>query len=277
MYAQFNGNNTVAWCVDQVAKIMDKAGFKLPRNFKFEPISPGILGTYDSYSDTVTVNALLQEFSNLEKQNLLEERQKDFHPKTRHFLQTYLHEFSHAAHFHNLQEKMGSSNAYRLFSGTLNRYSPKDIIVGPLNTIIKDSVPDSASKIINKVFPPDNGIYSKTNLKEYFAEKNSKRLAQQLGDSYIVSNINSSMKASYKIHPEHWQLGPLLWERFSKRISHNLFDDSKVFLYKATEAIKFVAEAVELCKKEVAYLDGDIFHGNEDLLIKNALLKRKNI
>ena len=128
LYAQFNGNNTVAWCVEQVAKIMDKAGFKLPRNFKFEPTSPDALGMYNSYSDTVTINALIPEFSNLEQQNLLEERQKDFHPKTRHFLQTYLHEFSHVAHFHNLQDKMGSSDAYGLFSGTLNIFSLVDAV-----------------------------------------------------------------------------------------------------------------------------------------------------
>ncbi len=276
--AKFRGNNTVAWCVEQVVEIMDKAGFKLPRNFNFEPISPDTLGTYNSYSDTVTINSLIPEFSNLEQQNLLEERQKEFHPKTRHFLQTYLHEFSHAAHFRNLQNKLGSSKAYELFSGTLNKYSPRNILVGPMNAIIKDITKGSASEIINKVFPPDNGVYAQTNLKEYFAEKNSKMLAQQLGDNYIVSNINPEMKDSYKIHPKDWQFGPLLMKSFSGQACKFFGDDYRMkdFWEKTFEVAKSIIDIVNLCKKEIAYTDGDIFHGNEDQLLNNQeLLKRR--
>ena len=147
-----------AYSVSKTARIFQSLGFELPKKFKFEPLDYGILGTYTPSTDTVRVNSAYEEFHDIKKQNRLEESNIGYHPNTGHFLQTYLHEFSHAAHYKNLCKKFGETKAYDLFFGFLSKSTPRDFIVGPMNTVLKSICPDFASEIINNVFPPKNGL-----------------------------------------------------------------------------------------------------------------------
>ncbi len=158
---------------------MRQAGFKLPKVFGFLPLNDLVegkpLGVYVKEEDMICINADYPQFTDLRAQNELEEAQGTFHPTTKHFLQTYLHEFSHAAHFHNLCDRHGYEKAIQLFDGILNNCSPDEFIVGPLNAMIKSKCPKFGHKIIDSIFPPSNGLYALKNLKEYFAEKKRKQ------------------------------------------------------------------------------------------------------
>lgn len=63
---------------------MQRAGFKLPSNFSFEPLEDtDTLGMYSPTNDTVCINSKLTAFSDLVAQNHLEESQGTYHPKTK--------------------------------------------------------------------------------------------------------------------------------------------------------------------------------------------------
>ena len=255
--ADFAGCNTVAWCVEQVAKIMTQAGFILPKAFKFCPLSKkNYLGIYDSEIDTVCINSNYNEFTNLISQNNLEESQGNYHPITKHFLQTYIHEFSHAAHFNNICSNCGEERSIKIFENDLANYSPNEVIVGPMNALIRSKLPRFLDKIVNAVIPPANGLYALTNLKEYLAEKNAKKISVQLGDSYntlLVKNIASE----YQTHPYNWDV----LDEFKKLIKPKsafafLESDQNLLDY-----ANIVLKSILLFNKDIKYVDGDIFHG----------------
>lgn len=191
--ADFGGVPTVAMCCKKVVEIMEHYGFELPSKFSFEPLKHRTLGTYSSYQDKVCINSNMKEFQDVVKQNRLEERQGSYHPITGHFLQTYLHEFSHAAHFHNLCNKLGYNRANNVFWGYLSEHSPSDVVVGPLNAFVKSFFKNNFMRnMVNKVIPPTNGLYAKTDLSEYMAEKNARWIAKDLGDN-LTLGYNSNL------------------------------------------------------------------------------------
>ena len=255
--------NTVAWCVKEVVEIMKKAGFKLPSKFSFNYFTDSdALGKYAPKTDTVDINSKYTEFTDLEKQNKLEESQGTFHPKTKHFLQTYLHEFSHAAHFQNLCYRYGYDNAKEMMLGYLNsnENSASVFIREPLNTALKCHFPTlNLLGIIDKVCPPNNGEYAAETLNEYFAEKNSRIIAEQLGSNYIPSNVSSSLASSYTTHPSGWKLKSELGKTIKPR---NIFEWMNPVMSASFKVI-------DKCKEHISYIDGDIYHGNIDYLQKN--------
>lgn len=197
------GSKTVAYCLEQTIKIMSRAGFQLPQNFVFGPEEKGTLGTYCPSTDTVLINSNYNEFYNIEEQNKMEEGHGSFHPDTKHFLSTYLHEFSHAAHYKNLCNNFGIAKAYAIFMREMPKYSPGDIILGPINSILKTNFPKFASSLIQELFPPEIGMYSKTEISEYFAEYNSRELSLLLGDNFIINNIPTNFSSNYIGHSDN--------------------------------------------------------------------------
>ena len=259
--ANFAGCNTVAWCVNEVVKIMQKAGFKLPSKFSFEDYgNPNVLGTYSPDLDTVYINSEHIAFTDLEKQNKLEESQGSFHPNTKHFLNSYLHEFSHAAHFKNLTAKYGKTEGYNIMQVFLRNYAASTIIREPMIATLKCIFPTlNLLGIIDEVIPPANGEYAAENLNEYFAEKNARKLALQLGDNYMPSNVQASL-SNYSAHPKGWDF---------KQELLNVFMKPKHFLIGALfPIISRTAGIIEKCQEELDFIDGDIFNGNVDYLKK---------
>lgn len=207
--SDFKGCKTVAWCTKETAEIMERAGFKLPKKVVFEEIPPKkgenpSLGQYYSSDDTVKINALYPQFRNIKAQNGLEASQGSFHPSTKHFLDTYLHEFSHAAHFNNMCDKYDKYDAMYKWMDMTDT-STDEFIVGPLNSIIREKFSgEYAKKIIDVLIPPKNGTYARKNLCEYFAEKNARTVAECLGDDYskkifgtLLKNIRHTQKAGF--------------------------------------------------------------------------------
>ena len=257
--ANFAGNNTVAWCVNEVVKIMQKAGFKLPSRFSFEDCGNiKVLGAFSPDLDTVYINSEHIAFTDLEKQNKLEEAQGSFHPNTKHFLNTYLHEFSHAAHFKNLCDKNGIPEGYNIMQNFLRNHTANIIIREPMIATLKGAFPFlNLLGIIDKVIPPANGEYAAENLNEYFAEKNARKLALQLGDNYIPSNVQANL-ANKSAHPKGWNFKEELLKTFFK---------PKNFLLGALFPIASrTVGIIEKCQDELDSIDGDIFNGNVDYL-----------
>lgn len=270
--ADVGGSNTVAFCLEKVAEIMSKAGFKLPKNFVFAPTSKSALGTYYPQTDTVLINSNHSEFNNLETQNLLEESQGSFHPDTKHFLHTYLHEFSHAAHFHNLCEKLGFNEGWNAFMGYLSNYTTADVIIGPINNMIRKNFPKIAWKIIDKVFPPENGLYSKMDLTEYFAEQNARKLAIELGDSFLMFSLSSNFASQYKGFPSEWSfdtqkniLQTLKCMRAARHFA-GLIPVLPVVIKMGIDT-----EIAIIFENDINYLNGEIWNGNIDSIKAKSL------
>lgn len=263
--AEFSGCNTVAWCVEQVVDIMTRAGFRLPKQFIFAPLNQifpdAPLGVFIKEENLICINADYPEFTDLRAQNELEESQRNHHPTTKHFLHSYLHEFSHAAHFNNLCSKYGEEQSIKKFEGDLHNYSPDEVIVGPMNALIRDKVPGFFDKIVNALIPPANGLYALKNLKEYFAEKNAKRIAAMLGDNYYPSMVKN-IASEYQTHPYNWDV----FAEFKKILippNQSIF----ALLEKDTDfhdTAKMIYDSIKLFNQDIKYTDGDIFHGTID-------------
>lgn len=266
--------DTVLKCVDWTAQIMHRAGFELPKNFRFGPACKDRpLGTYAPLSDLVTINSDHKEFYDIELQNKLEERQGSFHPDTKHFLSTYLHEFSHAAHYKNLCKKLGQPEGYNAFMGYLSNYSPTEVIVGPINSMIKSIYSIFPKNIIEKVFPPENGIYSYKDLTEYIAEYNARELALFLGDKFEIDNVPKDFASTYKGYPANWNIEELKEKLQSYKLSracahlHNLMAPGLGFLVRAQINYKIA----ELFKEDIQHFNGEIWNGNIDEIKAKSL------
>lgn len=273
--AYFGESNTVAWCVEQVVKIMKKAGFQLPKNFAFCPLNNIFethpLGIFIKERNLICINSDYSQFKDLRAQNELEESQGSYHPNTKHFLHTYLHEFSHAAHFNNIKNKYGEDRAIELFLGTLENHTPDEALAGPLNFAIKNKLPKFGKDIIDSVFPPSNGLYCLENLKEYFAEKNARELASQLGNNYNPAGIIDNFERTYQSHPANWNIIDRIKDFAMSSCRRSFPFGRQESFFDST--LEIISDAVNLCNREIAYTDGDIYHGNIDNLNKKFLIK----
>lgn len=264
--ANFNKSNTVAWCAEQTAMIMKRAGFEIPKRFSFEKFDlkdEGVMGAYVKEDDTVYVNADYSEFLSLIDLNELENSTLGSHPGTRHFLQTYVHEFSHSAHYNNLRNLYGKRKATDLFEGYMSTHSPTDILLNPAYTVI------SYVPVLNAVcsfFPPEHGVYGKTNLKEYFAVINTEGLLRHLRDSYDLQNIDYNFCAKrYKVHPKGWF------------VKDKLIESTKIYLNPLSgkfDPLEAYDKALEITLQNGFYTNGDIFHGKTNLLEERSLIEK---
>lgn len=258
--AYFAGCNAVAWCTKEVVKIMQKAGFKLPSKVSFEPIQEAdTLGMYNPSSNSVYINSNIHAFKDLESLNQLEEAQGHFHPSTKHFLNTYLHEFSHAAHFSNLFDKFNGQELYEKMS-FLHNNSASAIVREPLKTSLEMvALPIGYASLIDICIPPQNGEYAAKNLNEYFAEKNARILAEHLGKNFDTSNITSEL-SNKPTHPKGWNFKNELLKIIKAKLFFSIFDPMSI----SKKTISLIAKFAE----ELNYIDGDIFNGNIDYLKK---------
>ena len=275
--AEFNGATTPAYCVEQVAKIFRAAGLPLAKNFKFAPLNKRFDGLYDIESDTVFINALYKHFEDLDAQNLYEESCGIFSPDTGHFLHTYLHEYSHAAHFKNICNINGTEEGKKILYDILLKYSPKNFLIDPITSILKSVCPDWAEGIIDKQFPPKNGLYAKSNLAEYMAEVNARNIAIQLGNSFDKKSV-SSVTEKYKKKPYNWNL----FYEILTIITNNRNKGESIFTHffgenKVASAADKIINITKACSKEIDYTNGTIWEGNKNDLIYYTKMHVKKI
>lgn len=242
--ANVGQSNVVAYCAEITAKIMLNAGFKLPKMFSFSPIPIREFGRYMGKNEEVIINSSYWDFLDLEAQNRLEEN-KPRNSASKHFLSTYLHEFSHCAHHKNIITKYGKDEAEWIFFTKFPCMPPSKIIVSPIKALIEKLFPEDCNNIINEVFDNNSELYEKDDLAEYFADKNDIALAKELGDNCLIGDIDSEFSLRYKGFPKDWK-----------------FD------------IKKINNPVEYFKQIIGYFDGEIWRGNVHRIF-NAYLELK--
>lgn len=229
--ANVGQSNTVAYCADLTAKIMRNAGFKLPKYFSFTPFSCEHKGRY-TYNDEVLINSNYEDYLDLESQNIFAEN-LGCGAICKHFLETYLHEFSHCAHLKNLIALLGNDQANKVYWVTLSLLSPQKIIANPINMLIEKLFPDRKEELTYNVFEQKENIFTSQDLVEYFAERNADNLANELGNDCVIGDIDSEFAYKYKGFPEDFK-----------------FDKTKI-----EEPIKYFKDCIK-------YFDGEIWNGN---------------
>lgn len=243
--AHIMASNTVAFCLDTVVQIMKNAGFQLPSKFSFEKLSVLTLGCYTE-RDVVNINMdRCFDYFDLERQNRYEDL-GGFQgcSASKHFLNTYLHEFSHAAHYKNIIKNHGKKNGYDIYWNEFNGVSPNVMIKKPIIEYFDKLMPNNniATDFFKKY--KYSFIFKTTDLSEYFAELNVIKLAEKLGENCAISEINSDFTNEYKPFPQNYNIRKELLKNPQKAI-------------------------IDI----VHYFDGEIWNGN----INNILLAHHSL
>lgn len=241
--ANVGQSNTVAYCADITAKIMRNAGFKLPKYFSFIPFKYEHKGRY-TYKDEVLINSNYDDYLDLESQNIFAEN-LGAGAVCKHFLETYLHEFSHCAHLKNIIGIWGEDEASKIYWITLPLLSPQKIIANPINTLIAKLFPDRKEELTYDIFEKKENLFESKDLVEYFAERNADNLANELGDNCVIGDVDSEFASGYKGFPDDFK-----------------FDKSKI------------NDPTEYFKNCIKYFDGEIWNGNvNNILLAHLSLK----
>ena len=262
--------------VEWTAKIMTKAGFKLPKNFEFEPFykknRQNVLGCYNPTMDIVSINSLLPQFYDIEKQNKEEENYGNFHTDTKHFLDSYLHEFAHAAHYKNLRDNSCDDVEWYCKVNQLDTLIPKDVVIGPICSMFSDFNPSYLAKLVRKILPVENGWYAKTNLIEYMAEYISRNLSLSLGKNFDINKV-PDLKSQFTGFPEDWdyqkekeELDKLKFQRDHATVMNFFIPGSGMM-----SRIFASQNITRIFLQDINYLNGEIWNGNIDNIKEKSL------
>lgn len=255
MFADMGHSNAVAFCVEQTADIMSKAGFTLPKYFKFRSISSNDWGQYD-ITGSVLINADNKEFLDLVQLNKSAE-QSNCYNDSKHFLDTYLHEFLHAAHFNNIVKRTSADKGVDIFFNDFSAYTPCNSLQNPLISFITHLYPTMTKKQVKSIFPEKEKLFSPSDLAEYFAEKNAKMLETELGKNLNINNVRPNIADIYVGFPENWcindEVRTITKMPFIKRVICGKLNPSE-----RDERIKATLERI------LNYFEGEIWNGNID-------------
>lgn len=170
--AHLDGNDFVAECVEKVTDVFKKlfGDSALPKEVGFKPLREGAYGRYWDVDDTVLMNSDLDFkcFYNMDR--LKEEMMKykkiilptwlsSLHPG-----HTFVHEFSHAAHWHHLKDRNGYNNAKKVWDG-----------------LAGTTVPTPIGRLITR-FKLSNYAVDGNDMCEFMAERMSKDICDGLTD-----------------------------------------------------------------------------------------------
>lgn len=179
-----NFRSVIASCL-ATSEIMKCFGLKLPKNFSFTPLDDDIAGSHTYPDNTVLINSNFNEFKSILAQDDYETYRKTS-PITKHFLQTYLHEFIHAAHYNHLSELHPFSDILTI-SKTLKKNEPTNKLTEP--KVIKPTWPKWEVKWNNSIL----GDYANTNLIEFFTENAVFEIAKILETEHFDKNSGENI------------------------------------------------------------------------------------
>lgn len=261
MFADVNCSNTVAFCVEKTTDIMKRAGFSLPKYFKFVPLEAGTCGEF-VHTGTVKINSKNVYFSDLEQLNKAEELNNN-NNGSNYFLDTYLHEFLHSAHYSHIIEKFGKKKGAHLFEDELSQYKPTYTFRLSLLKFVKTLFPSISDKQFTALCPEKIKLHSVEDLLEYFAEKNALKLGNCLGENFDIDNIQQSMTESYKGFPENWNINNEIKKvvkiPYLKNITGGLLCPEKRDI-----------RITDMLKDILNYFEGDIWNGNIDDIMQKC-------
>ena len=147
-------------------------------------------------------------------------------------------------------------------------------------------IDDFINKQIDEVYPLENGLYAKTDLTEYFAEFNARKVAKNITpddnpfscffnkilESHGISTFREFTSSYYCKHPEGYNL--------QKELENSTLGLKIVNLLRFVPNVPFITrqlikkdlldEVEKILKFDIDYTNGDIFHGDVETLIKNS-------
>ena len=261
MTANVGCSNTVAFCTEKTADIMNRAGYILPKIFEFCSLSDTSYGEFD-ITHKVRINSDRKEYLDLEQLNEIMEKGNSYNG-SKHFLDSYLHEFLHAAHCNNIIKNKGYEHGCDLFWEDLSSYKPYYTIRQPLFAFIKNLFPQMPNEQVTKIFPENIKLFNTDDLTEYFAQINAKKIGNRLGEDFDIKNVQKNMAQSYSGFPGNWNIRdearkiikmPLSKKTINTTVDSQIRDERiKEFLYKVLN-----------------YFEGEIWDGNIDNVINNG-------
>lgn len=126
----FDGKLSVAASCLAAAEIMQSLGLKLPKKFSFEPLPEDTSGRCIYPDETIQMNSNVFPFRGLLSQDTYETYRLGT-PLTKHFLNTYIHEFMHAANDANISKNRSVKESLHIMR-FLQRYTPTKEILDPI-------------------------------------------------------------------------------------------------------------------------------------------------
>lgn len=247
--ADFAGSNLVAECVNKTVNLFKSLFGRsyLPNNVGFAPLreifppnqsTEGILGIH--FSDKKTGNDYIVYNSDESCFNSklqlkiceLESKIHSFHP-TGHYLQTFVHEFGHSAHYKNLchlkRESLMDDFSKMKFDNILERFI----------TIFK------------------LGEYSATNMNEFMAERITKDICSNLdGDDKFVGN-KDDLDYSF-IFTARWGNVLSTPQSFLDLMTQQIWNGQSVDLDDTFEKLKVCVLIVEDARDKLAFYNNTI-------------------
>ena len=125
----FDGKLSVAASCLAAAEIMQSLGFKLPKKFSFEPLPEKSSGRCIYPDEKVQMNSNVWPFRSLISQDTYETYRQNT-PLTKHFLNTYIHEFMHAANDANISKNRSVKESLSIMH-LLQKFTPAIEILDP--------------------------------------------------------------------------------------------------------------------------------------------------
>lgn len=173
--ANTHGNDFVAECFDKITDIFKPlfGSSSLPSYVDFESLG-GSYGVYYNGSNKVVMNSDFEYGCFYDMDNLKKEMQsykKRFLPQwfsTLHPAHTFVHEFAHSAHWHNLENRNGYNSAYRVWKG-----------------LEGTTVPTAIGRLITR-FKLSNYAVEPRDMCEFMAERMSKDICGGLTDNMWI-------------------------------------------------------------------------------------------
>ncbi len=258
MIANVGCSNTVAFCVEKTADIMNRAGYILPKHFEFCSLSDTSYGEFD-ITHKVRINSDRKEYLDLEQLNEIMEKENTYND-SKHFLDSYLHEFLHAAHCNNIIKNKGYKHGCDLFWEDLSSYKAYYTIRQPLFAFIKNLFPQMLNVQITESFPEKIKLFLTDDLTEYFAQINAKKIGNRLGENFDIKNVQKDTAQSYTSFPENWNIKDEA-RKITKMLLFKRIINTSLNPKERDGRIKKFLDNI------LNYFEGEIWNGNVDNIL----------
>lgn len=166
-------------------EIIKAFGLTPPRRFRFEPLEQKIVGSHTFPDDIVQINSCHKGFESLVLQDDFETYRRGS-PITKHFLQSYIHEFIHAAHFKHL-EILHSPEDIVSIASVFKEYEPTEKLLNPI--VYRRTWEKWEEEWNNSIL----GDYAKRNLFEFLAENETFEISRILEKNPLGENVGENL------------------------------------------------------------------------------------
>ncbi len=176
---------SVLACCLATTEIIKSFGLMLPKAFSFNSLKEGCIGMHTYPDNIVEINSKYKEFEGLASLDDFATYRKGS-PVTKHFLQSYIHEFIHAAHFkhmatlHSPEKIVSIANAFK-------QYEPTEKLLTPI--VFRRTWEKWEEKWNNSIL----GDNAKRNLFEFLAENETFEISRILEKNPLGKNDGENL------------------------------------------------------------------------------------